>query len=174
MESPVLLAYIPPFSNGGRTPLDQPIIWPGPWVLRGQEQPPSISWYQRLWQHLRFRHPPQQRRGLHVRPPAGRLEEEQYARQLGVRLGPHDDSDFLTIHGTEVYDNGYHGIIASKRCNGVSIQVRSAMRAACCICTTPYCGGHGQTGYMELYAMHPGPPTPASAINPNSSDHATG
>ena len=36
-----------------------------------------------------------------------------------------DDSDFLTIHDNEVYGNGYHGIIASKRCNGVSIQVRS-------------------------------------------------
>ena len=36
---------------------------------------------------------------------------------------PHDDSDFLTIHDNEVYDNGNHGIIASKRCNGVSIQV---------------------------------------------------
>ncbi|CAM9666932.1 unnamed protein product, partial [Laminaria digitata] len=35
---------------------------------------------------------------------------------------PHDDSDFLTIHDNEVYDNGNHGIIASKRCNGVSIQ----------------------------------------------------
>ena len=38
---------------------------------------------------------------------------------------PHDDSDFLTIHDSEVYDNGNHGIIASKRCNGVSIQVLS-------------------------------------------------
>ena len=36
---------------------------------------------------------------------------------------PHDDSDFLTIHDNTVYNNGYHGIIASKRCNGVSIQV---------------------------------------------------
>lgn len=35
---------------------------------------------------------------------------------------PHDDSDFLNIHDNEVYDNGNHGIIASKRCNGVSIQ----------------------------------------------------
>ena len=38
---------------------------------------------------------------------------------------PHDDSDFLTIHDNEVYNNGNHGIIASKRCNGVSIQVRA-------------------------------------------------
>eukprot|EP00904_Undaria_pinnatifida_P009109 jgi/Undpi1/5328/HiC_scaffold_2.g00609.m1 len=40
----------------------------------------------------------------------------------GYGFDPHDDSDFLTIHDNEVYDNGYHGIIASKRCNGVSIQ----------------------------------------------------
>ena len=36
---------------------------------------------------------------------------------------PHDDSDFLTIHDNVVYDNFWHGIIASKRCNNVSIQV---------------------------------------------------
>ena len=47
----------------------------------------------------------------------------------GYGFDPHDDSDFLTIHDNEVYDNGYHGIIASKRCNGVSIQVR---RVWCC------------------------------------------
>eukprot|EP00752_Nemacystus_decipiens_P007150 g6403.t1 len=40
----------------------------------------------------------------------------------GYGFDPHDDSDFLTIHDNEVYDNGYHGIIASKRCNNVSIQ----------------------------------------------------
>eukprot|EP00904_Undaria_pinnatifida_P005809 jgi/Undpi1/2358/HiC_scaffold_13.g05741.m1 len=40
----------------------------------------------------------------------------------GYGFDPHDDSDFLTIHDNTVYDNGYHGIIASKRCNGVSIQ----------------------------------------------------
>ena len=52
---------------------------------------------------------------------------------------PHDDSDFLTIHDNEVYNNGNHGIIASKRCNGVSIQVCahhsstvSSMMYACC------------------------------------------
>ena len=42
----------------------------------------------------------------------------------GYGFDPHDDSDFLTIHDNEVYNNMYHGIIASKRCNGVSIQVR--------------------------------------------------
>ena len=41
----------------------------------------------------------------------------------GYGFDPHDDSDFLTIHDNEVYDNVLHGIIASRRCNGVSIQV---------------------------------------------------
>ncbi|CAM9798108.1 unnamed protein product [Discosporangium mesarthrocarpum] len=35
---------------------------------------------------------------------------------------PHDDSDYLTIHDNTVWNNGKHGIIASKRCNHVSIQ----------------------------------------------------
>ncbi|CAM9392193.1 unnamed protein product [Discosporangium mesarthrocarpum] len=34
---------------------------------------------------------------------------------------PHDDSDFLTIADNDVYNNGNHGIIASKRCNDVEI-----------------------------------------------------
>ncbi|CAM9862332.1 unnamed protein product [Choristocarpus tenellus] len=34
---------------------------------------------------------------------------------------PHDDSDLLTISDNEVYNNGNHGIIASKRCNGATI-----------------------------------------------------
>eukprot|EP00752_Nemacystus_decipiens_P008459 g7561.t1 len=34
---------------------------------------------------------------------------------------PHDDSDYLTIADNEVYGNGNHGIIASKRCNNVEI-----------------------------------------------------
>ncbi|CAM9570770.1 unnamed protein product, partial [Hapterophycus canaliculatus] len=35
---------------------------------------------------------------------------------------PHDDSDFLNIIGNTVYNNGNHGIIASKRCNNVIIR----------------------------------------------------
>lgn len=35
---------------------------------------------------------------------------------------PHDDSDYLNIHDNKVYDNGDHGIIASKRCSSVSIK----------------------------------------------------
>eukprot|EP00752_Nemacystus_decipiens_P009556 g8536.t1 len=34
---------------------------------------------------------------------------------------PHDDSDYLTIARNKVYNNGNHGIIASKRCNNVEI-----------------------------------------------------
>lgn len=43
---------------------------------------------------------------------------------LGAGYDPHDDSDYLTIHDNIVYDNNWHGIIASKRCNNVSIQVQ--------------------------------------------------
>eukprot|EP00903_Cladosiphon_okamuranus_P019297 g17738.t1 len=34
---------------------------------------------------------------------------------------PHDDSDYLHIVGNDVWGNGNHGIIASKRCNHVKI-----------------------------------------------------
>ncbi|CAM9851353.1 unnamed protein product [Pylaiella littoralis] len=34
---------------------------------------------------------------------------------------PHDDSDYLHIVGNDVWGNGNHGIIASKRCNNVKI-----------------------------------------------------
>lgn len=34
---------------------------------------------------------------------------------------PHDDSDYINIVDNEVWDNGNHGIIASKRCNHVVI-----------------------------------------------------
>ena len=42
----------------------------------------------------------------------------------GYSFDPHDDSDLLAIHDNEVFDNGYHEIIAFKRCNCVSIQVQ--------------------------------------------------
>lgn len=35
---------------------------------------------------------------------------------------PHDDSDYLNIIDNEVWGNGNHGIIASKRCNNVIIK----------------------------------------------------
>lgn len=34
---------------------------------------------------------------------------------------PHDDSDFLNIHDNTVYNNGNHGIIASKRCASCAV-----------------------------------------------------
>lgn len=34
---------------------------------------------------------------------------------------PHDDSDYLTIHNNTVWNNGNHGIIASKRCDHLRI-----------------------------------------------------
>eukprot|EP00904_Undaria_pinnatifida_P005815 jgi/Undpi1/2363/HiC_scaffold_13.g05746.m1 len=40
----------------------------------------------------------------------------------GYGFDPHDDSDYLTIHDNKVFNNEWHGIIASERCNGVSIQ----------------------------------------------------
>eukprot|EP00904_Undaria_pinnatifida_P012534 jgi/Undpi1/8410/HiC_scaffold_25.g10878.m1 len=42
---------------------------------------------------------------------------------IGYGFDPHDDSDYLTIHDNEVYNNGNHNIIASKRCDHISIQV---------------------------------------------------
>ena len=59
----------------------------------------------------------------------GDWRRNQMHDNSGYGFDPHDDSDFLTIHDNEVYDNGYHGIIASKRCNGVSIQVQYATAA---------------------------------------------
>ena len=54
----------------------------------------------------------------------GDWRRNQMHDNSGYGFDPHDDSDFLTIHDNTVYNNGYHGIIASKRCNGVSIQVQ--------------------------------------------------
>ncbi|CAM9315125.1 unnamed protein product, partial [Laminaria digitata] len=39
----------------------------------------------------------------------------------GYGFDPHDDSDHLEIIGNEVYNNGDHGIIASKRCTDITI-----------------------------------------------------
>ena len=36
---------------------------------------------------------------------------------LGYGFDPHDDSDYLVIENNNVHDNGWHGIIASKRCD---------------------------------------------------------
>ncbi|CAM9171351.1 unnamed protein product [Ectocarpus sp. 12 AP-2014] len=40
----------------------------------------------------------------------------------GYGFDPHDDSDKLKIIGNEVYNNGWHGIIASKRCTDITIK----------------------------------------------------
>lgn len=72
----------------------------------------------------------------------------------GYGFDAHDGSDFLTIHDNEVDDNGYHGIITSKRCNGVSIQVRYAWRAVQCGSrTTKWCLGRRPNGNVVAYLM---------------------
>ncbi|CAB1104565.1 MEP12 [Ectocarpus sp. CCAP 1310/34] len=40
---------------------------------------------------------------------------------VGYGFDPHDDSDHLEIRGNKVWGNGYHGIIASKRCTDITI-----------------------------------------------------
>jgi parallel beta-helix repeat protein len=40
----------------------------------------------------------------------------------GYGFDPHDDSDSLLIQDNDVHDNGFHGIIASKRCDHVVIR----------------------------------------------------
>lgn len=42
---------------------------------------------------------------------------------------PHDDSDFLNIHDNTVYNNGNHGIIASKRCASCTVVRESWYRS---------------------------------------------
>jgi parallel beta-helix repeat protein len=41
---------------------------------------------------------------------------------VGYGFDPHDDSDDLLIEDNDVHDNGFHGIIASKRCNNVIVR----------------------------------------------------
>lgn len=40
----------------------------------------------------------------------------------GYGFDPHDDSDNLLIENNNIHDNGYHGIIASKRCDHLIIR----------------------------------------------------
>ncbi|CAM9267689.1 unnamed protein product, partial [Ascophyllum nodosum] len=40
----------------------------------------------------------------------------------GYGFDPHDDSDHVKIIDNHVYENGWHGIIASKRCNDVVVR----------------------------------------------------
>jgi parallel beta-helix repeat protein len=43
-------------------------------------------------------------------------------QNVGYGFDPHDDSDDLLIEDNDVHDNGFHGIIASKRCNNVIVR----------------------------------------------------
>ena len=45
----------------------------------------------------------------------------EYDRNIGYGLDPHDDSDNLRITGNRSHHNGNHGIICSQRCNGLTI-----------------------------------------------------
>ena len=52
----------------------------------------------------------------------GRWVGNQMHHNVQYGFDPHDDSDNLLIEDNDVYDNGNHGIIASKRCNDVVIR----------------------------------------------------
>ncbi len=41
---------------------------------------------------------------------------------VGYGFDPHDDSDYLVIENNNVHHNGWHGIIASQRCNNTIIR----------------------------------------------------
>ena len=45
----------------------------------------------------------------------------EYDRNIGYGLDPHDDSDNLRIVGNKSHDNGNHGIICSQRCDHLTI-----------------------------------------------------
>ncbi len=47
----------------------------------------------------------------------GRWANNEVDHNLGYGFDPHDDSDYLVIENNNIHDNGWHGIIASKRCN---------------------------------------------------------
>jgi len=47
----------------------------------------------------------------------GHWANNEVDHNLGYGFDPHDDSDYLVIENNSVHDNGWHGIIASKRCN---------------------------------------------------------
>ena len=51
-----------------------------------------------------------------------RMLDNESDHNVGYGFDPHDDSDFLVIEGNNVHHNGYHGIIASQRCNNTVIR----------------------------------------------------
>jgi len=47
----------------------------------------------------------------------GRWATNEVYNNIHYGFDPHDDSDYLVIEGNNVHHNGWHGIIASKRCD---------------------------------------------------------
>jgi len=47
----------------------------------------------------------------------GHWANNEVDNNVGYGFDPHDDSDYLVIENNNVHDNGWHGIIASKRCD---------------------------------------------------------
>jgi poly(beta-D-mannuronate) C5 epimerase len=47
----------------------------------------------------------------------GHWQTTEFDHNVGYGVDPHDDSDDLLIEHNNVHDNGFHGIIASKRCD---------------------------------------------------------
>jgi parallel beta-helix repeat protein len=52
----------------------------------------------------------------------GHFATNEVDHNIGYGFDPHDDSDSLIIENNNVHDNGYHGIIASKRCDHLIIR----------------------------------------------------
>eukprot|EP00904_Undaria_pinnatifida_P001002 jgi/Undpi1/10902/HiC_scaffold_3.g01428.m1 len=52
----------------------------------------------------------------------GKWYNNEVHDNIGYGFDPHDDSDKMRIVGNTVYNNGWHGIIASKRCTDVVIK----------------------------------------------------
>ena len=47
----------------------------------------------------------------------GHWANNEVDHNIGYGFDPHDDSDYLVIEDNNVHDNGWHGIIASRRCD---------------------------------------------------------
>ncbi|CAM9267840.1 unnamed protein product, partial [Ascophyllum nodosum] len=52
----------------------------------------------------------------------GKWQYNEVHDNIGYGFDPHDDSDNVKIIGNTVYNNGWHGIIASKRCTDITIK----------------------------------------------------
>jgi len=62
----------------------------------------------------------------------------EYDRNIGYGLDPHDDSDNLRIVGNRSHDNGNHGIICSQRCDHLTITDNESYRNG----LVPWVGPH--------------------------------